>query len=479
MAVLDHLEPKSVFGFFEQMCAIPHGSGNTKAISDWLVDFARQRGLEHYQDQLNNVIIIKEATPGYEDAPAVILQGHMDMVCAQAPDCAKDMAVEGLDLVVDGDTVYARGTTLGGDDGVAVAIALAILDSHDLPHPRVEAVITVDEETGMYGAFGIDVSPLKAKHLINIDSDMEGVFTVSCAGGNVSRITLPVSRAPFEGSALTITVGGLRGGHSGVEIDRGRGNANMVLGRVLQAVAMQTGLRVGAVSGGQKDNAIPVDARACVVVRDEAAARAVCEKLERELKNELRVNDPDVAVTVSAGACALPMDEKSTRAVLCLLTCAPNGIQAMSADMPGLVQTSLNLGVLTSDETGVYAGFCVRSSVDSQKQMLVERLDCLAAQLGGTLEVAGDYPGWEYMPQSRMRERMVEVFTQQYGHAPRVEAIHAGVECGLFAGKIPGLDCVCIGPDLTDIHTFHERLHIASLQRTWALVVEVLRRMKD
>lgn len=478
MSVLEHLEPTRVFTFFEQICAIPHGSGNTKAISDYLTAFARERGLEHYQDALNNVIIIREATAGYEDAPAVILQGHMDMVCAKAPDCTKDMEAEGLDLVVDGDTVYAKGTSLGGDDGVAVAIALAILDDDSLPHPRVEAVFTVDEETGMYGAFGLDVSPLRGRTMINIDSDMEGVFTVSCAGGNESRCIIPVSRAAFDGTVLKITVNGLKGGHSGVEIDQGRGNANMLLGRILRAVEKKTELRIGAVCGGQKDNAIPTDATALVAVKDTDAAKSVCLSMQDVLREELRVTDPDVSVSVMPGTCELPMDLASTGRVICLLTCAPNGIQAMSADIPGLVQTSLNLGVLTSTEDQVMASFCVRSSLDSQKQMLVDRLEALASQLGGRLEVAGDYPGWAYLADSPLRDTMVQVFTEQYGHAPRVEAIHAGVECGLFAGKIPGLDCVCIGPDLTDIHTCREKLHIASLQRTWALVVEVLRRMK-
>ncbi len=478
MAVLEHLEPENVFHFFEQMCAIPHGSGNTKAISDYLAEFARTRGLEHYQDDLNNVIIIKPATPGYENAPAVIIQGHMDMVCAQAPDCTKDMEKDGLDLFVDGDTVGAVGTTLGGDDGVAVAMALAILDSDQLSHPRVEAVFTVDEETGMYGAFGIDVAPLQGRAMINIDSDVEGVFTVSCAGGNVSCCTVPVERAPFEGAALNITVDGLKGGHSGVEINQGRGNASMLLGRVLRAVEKKTNLRIISVRGGEKDNAIPVEACAAVVADNADMVRAVCTDMQEALANELRATDPGVRVTVTDSQYDQPMDQPSTAKIICLLTCAPNGIQAMSAEIPELVQTSLNLGILTCDRDAVYASFCVRSSVDSQKQMLVDRLESLAAQLGGTLEVAGDYPGWEYMPDSPLREKMVEVFTRQYGYPPKVEAIHAGVECGLFAGKIPGLDCVCIGPDLTDIHTFRERIHIASLQRTWALVTEVLRQMK-
>lgn len=479
MAVLGHLEPQSVFLFFEQICAIPHGSGNTKTISDWLVRFAQARGLEHVQDAWNNVIIIKKATAGYENAAPVILQGHMDMVCAEAPACKKDMAHEGLELAVEGDTVYAKGTTLGGDDGIAVAMALAVLDAHDLCHPRVEAVFTVDEETGMQGAMHLDTGILKGKRMLNLDSEVEGVFTVSCAGGNVSRCVLPVERADFSGAGFTISIDGLQGGHSGVEIHKGRANANVLLGRVLYALRQKTAFRIAAVEGGRKDNAIPVSARAAVVVAGEEAVRTVCADMQASFRNEYRVTDPGVSVTVSAEPCGTPLDEASTGRAVCMLSCLPDGIQAMSADIPGLVQTSLNLGILTTEAQAVTASFCVRSSVASQKQMLVNRLHCLMTQLGGRLEVSGDYPGWEYRKESPLRELMTEVFTEQYGHAPKIEAIHAGVECGLFAGKIPGLDCVSFGPDLTDIHTFRERMHIASVGRTWALVTEVLRRMKE
>ena len=479
MAILEHLEPRGVFRFFEEMCAIPHGSANTKAVSDWLMAFARERGLEAYQDQLNNVIIIKEATAGYENAPAVILQGHMDMVCEKAPDCEKDMEKEGLDLAVDGDTVYARGTTLGGDDGIAVAMALALLDADDIPHPRLEAVFTVDEEIGMLGAVGMeDVSMLRGRRMLNLDSEVEGVFTVSCAGGNLTKCTLPVCRETFGAEFLTVTVGGLRGGHSGVEIDKGLGNACMLLGRVLTACGRETALRLVSVSGGLKDNAIPREASAVVAAADTREIRAVCARLDAELKNEYRTTDPEVFVSARDGGAGLPMDEDSTRRILAFLTCAPNGIQAMSADIPGLVQTSLNLGILTTGDETVDASFCVRSSVDSQKQMLVERLECLTETLGGSVGVFGDYSGWEYRSDSPLRELLVEVFTEQYGHAPKIEAIHAGVECGIFAGKLPGLDCVSMGPDLTEIHTCRERLHIASVQRLWAMVLETLKRMK-
>ena len=478
MAILEHLEPRGVFRFFEELCAIPHGSSNTKAVSDWLMDFARERGLEAYQDGLNNVIIIKEATSGYESAEPVILQGHMDMVCEKAPGCAKDMEKEGLDLAVDGDAVYAEGTTLGGDDGIAVAMALAILDADDIPHPRLEAVFTVDEEIGMLGATALDVSMLRGRRMLNLDSEEEGVFTVGCAGGNLTQCTLPLTRAPYAGKALTVTVGGLRGGHSGAEIDKGLGNANMLMGRLLYAASRKAELRLVEVNGGLKDNAIPRETVATLVTTDPEAVLAVCRELDAQLKNEYRTTDPNVFVTAAESTASLPMDDDTTRRVLCFLTCAPNGIQAMSADMPGLVQTSLNLGILKTEKDAVIASFCVRSSIDGQKQMLVERLTCMTEALGGTVEVFGDYSGWEYRPDSPLRELLVEVFTQQYGHAPRIEAIHAGVECGIFSGKLPGLDCVSMGPDLTEIQTCREKLYISSVQRLWTMVLETLKRMK-
>lgn len=477
MDVLAQLEPQSVFRFFEQMCAIPHGSGNTKAISDWCADFARARGLEYHQDADNNIIIIKGATPGYEQAEPVILQGHLDMVCEKEPGCAKDMEKEGVELEVDGDWVRAKGTTLGGDDGIAVAMALAVLDAEDIAHPRVEAVFTTDEETGLLGAASIDTSPLRGRRMINMDSEAEGVFTVSCAGGNTTSCMLPLGREDFAGCGLRITVGGLTGGHSGAEIDKGRANANMLMGRVLQAVDARTGLRIVSVSGGLKNNAIPVESVADVVVADEAAARETVARMHDTLRAEYRLPDPGLFVSVQAEGAPQPaMDAATTGKVICMLTCLPNGIQAMSADIPGLVQTSLNLGILTTTGQELCAVFSLRSSLDSQKEMLKRRMACLMAQLGGRVAFEGEYTGWQYQEHSPLRELMAEVFTEQYGKPPKIEAIHAGLECGLFAGKIPGLDCVSIGPDLLEIHTPRERMSIASVQRVWKMLLEVLKR---
>ena len=479
MNVLSHLEPKCVFSFFEEICAIPHGSGNTKMISDYLMDFAAKRGLEAYQDELNNVVIIKEAAPGYEAAEPVILQGHMDMVCEKAPGCEKDMETEGLDLAVEGDIIYAKDTTLGGDDGIAVAMGLALLDAKDLGHPRLEVLFTVDEEVGMTGADGMDVSMLRARRMLNLDSEAEGIFTISCAGGCMSKCAMPVSREECAWARMAITVGGLEGGHSGMEIHTGKGNAAMLLGRVLAAAAKETELRVVSVYGGLKDNAIPREATAVIAAADQNAAAAAVNAMDAALKREYRAADGGVFVECS-DACAEgdPMDADSTRRTIALLTCAPNGVQEFSHEIEGLVQTSLNLGILASDETSVKATFCVRSSVESQKQMLRDRLVCLMGILGGSVEVTGDYPAWEYRAESPLRELMVEVYREQYGKDPKIEAIHAGLECGLFAGKLPGLDCVSIGPDLTEIHTTREKMHISSVRRVWEMTVEVLRRMK-
>ncbi len=479
MQVLEHLEPKQVFSFFEAMCAIPHGSRNTKAISDWCVAFAKERGLEHYQDEANNVIIIKPAAPGYEAAQPIILQGHLDMVCEKAAGCPKDMDREGLDLAIDGDYVYAKGTTLGSDDGIAVAMAMAILDDKSLPAPRIEAVFTTDEEIGLLGATALDVSTLKGREMLNLDSEAEGIFTVSCAGGNTTACILPVTRTAFAGATLTVTVGGLTGGHSGAEIHKGRANSNMLMGRVLLTLAQKMDLRIQRVDGGLKDNAIPVETRATLVVSDLQAAEQLAGEMEKTLQNEYRTTDPALFVRAEAAqSTQLPLDQASTGKVICMLQCLPNGIEAMSAEIHGLVQTSLNMGILVTEEDVVRASYSVRSSVDSQKQMLKERLSCLMEQLGGRVEFSGEYTGWQYQEHSPLRERMVAVFQEQYGKAPKIEAIHAGLECGIFAGKMPGLDCVSIGPDLLEIHTPREKMSISSVQRVWAFLLEVLKRSK-
>lgn len=433
MPVLSDLEPREVFAWFERLCAIPHGSHHAKAISDYLVAFARERGLACRQDAANNVVIRKAASAGYENAPVVMLQGHIDMVCEKDADCGKDMETEGLDLFVDGDVIGAR---------------------------------------------ALDASDLKAKYLINIDSEEEGVLTVSCAGACRTLCTLPVTRVPFDGQTLRVRISGLVGGHSGEEIHKSRANANLLLGRALDEMSRAGALRLIRVSGGAKDNAIPREAEAVVRTGDAAALRGAVEALAAALRAEYHAADGHITVTVTETDDGLtPMDAASTERAITLLLCAPNGVVEMNMDVPGLVQTSLNLGRLTSDEASLRASFMIRSSINSQKNAVASRLARLAEALGGQTELDSDYSAWPYRPESPLRDRVAEVFYEQYGEKPRIAALHAGLECGILSGKLPELDCISLGPDLNDIHTPRERLHIASTERTWRLLLGTLKRL--
>lgn len=478
MGVLSNLEPQKVFYYFEEITKIPHGSGNVERISDYLVEFARERNLFCVQDEVKNVIIVKEATEGYEEEPAVILQGHMDMVAVKKPDCDIDMKTEGLKIAVDGDKIYAEGTSLGGDDGIAVAYALAILDSDNVKHPRLEVVITVDEEVGMDGARAIDLSMLKGKRLLNLDSEEEGIFLTSCAGGARVRCSVPVKREACEGVAYEVTVGGLLGGHSGAEIHKERGNSNCLFGRLLWNLAQVVPVRLVSVNGGLADNAIPRETKAVVMIEEKycATLEALVGGTAGEIKDELATKDPDFYLkleqcnTESMEAVTVEDTEK----VAMFLTALPNGVQGMSADMLGLVETSLNMGILESDESGVHAEFAVRSSVESAKHALIVKMKAVTLLAGGGMTMSGDYPGWKYRVQSPLREKMIALYEKMYGEKPLVEAIHAGLECGILGSKIEDLDCVSFGPNMRDIHTTEETLSIASTARVWEYLVALL-----
>lgn len=482
MRVLEGLQPAAALGFFETLCAIPHGSRDTKAISDYCVRFAQERGLSWQQDASNNVIIRKPASPGYEDHPTVILQGHLDMVCEKDANCDIDFSKDGLRLRHDDTYIFADGTTLGGDDGIAVAMALAILDSSEIAHPALEAVFTVDEEIGMEGAQGLDFSQLSARRMLNIDSEDEGIFTVSCAGGASANVSVGLTMAPNAAPCAKLTVSGLIGGHSGQEINKGRANANILLGRVLDALVQKLPVRLVSAAGGRKDNAIPNAAEAVLALAegDLPAAKQIVSACTADLRKEYAVADPGVTVTLEeADVCPQALTEEATLRVVRYLLLVPNGIAAMSMDIPGLVQTSCNLGIFHVADGVLTAVSSVRSSVASQKQMLLARFAALSQLLGGSLQVTGAYPAWEYRRESVLREKMAAVYEQQTGRAPKIEAIHAGLECGLFAGQLPGLDCVSFGPDLVDIHTAREKMSISSVQRTWKFLLGVLEALKD
>lgn len=480
--MLQHLKPANVFYYFEQLCKIPHGSGNTKKISDYIVSVAKEHKIRYIQDEWNNVILFKPATKGYENAPAIILQGHMDMVCEKEADSSIDFETDGLDLVVDGDWISAKGTTLGGDDGIAVAYGLALLAEEGIQHPELEIIFTVDEETGMDGAINIELSMLKGRTLINIDSEEEGILTCGCAGGMGVECVFSTSREEVQMIPATITVDGLLGGHSGVEIDKHRGNANILLGRVLEAVLSGVNGQLVKLEGGSKDNAITRFSTAIVAVNacDIQKITAIVAEQQQLLRHEYAVSDPDISVKVSYEALQSleVISFENSKKIVDFLIAVPYGVQEMSADIDGLVETSLNLGIMHLIEDKFTAIFSLRSSVKSRKEALKKKLSVITNAFGGECVSTGSYPAWEYNRNSALRELMVETYKELFGTEPTQAVIHAGLECGLLGEKLPGLDCVSIGPQMHDIHTPLERLSISSTKRTWEYILEILRKCK-
>lgn len=482
MSVLDGKKPEKVFMFFEKIASIPHGSGNVEAISNYLVEFAKERKLKYRQDEKLNVIIWKDGTAGYEEAESVILQGHMDMVAVKTADCDKDMEKDGLDLQVEGDFLSAKGTSLGGDDGIAVAYALAVLDSDDIAHPPIEAVFTVDEEIGLLGATFLDASDLKGKKLLNMDSEDEGVFTVSCAGGATVECVLPFKTEPINAQIIEIKIDGFTGGHSGVEIDKGRANTNCVLGRILLNIFQNVGMRIMAVNGGEKDNAIAKISEAAIAVLPETVEKTkeIIETTFAEVKEEYKTTDPNakIQLNVMEEGFTEALSGPATLSTIIALVNMPNGIQRMNPDMPEMVQTSLNLGILRTNERAVSLSYAVRSSKESEKKFLIEKLRSLTEIFGGEVKVSGEYPGWEYKADSTLQDVAVKAYESLYGKEPIVEGIHAGLECGLFADKIEGLDAISFGPTMKNVHTTEEVLSISSTERTWELLVKILEMLK-
>lgn len=480
MSVLEGKEPQRVWHYFEEICKIPHGSGNVEKISNYLVEFAKAHGLSCVQDEMKNVIIKKSATPGYEEEPCVILQGHMDMVAVKKPGSDIDLKKDGLKLCTQDDYLYARDTSLGGDDGIAVAYALALLDAEDIPHPALEVIITVDEEVGMDGAREIDLSDIQGKRMLNLDSEEEGIFLTSCAGGARINCHFPVSMQEYAGEEYRISVEGLLGGHSGEMIDKERGNANMIMGRLLYRLSEALPLHLVSLEGGLADNAIPRHTVAQVILSEEHSKlfENILNKTEQDIKKELCTKDPDFQITtVHLGeTLKISTDEESTMRFTEALMAFPNGVQAMSAEVPGLVETSLNLGImqLSAEKRQAVCAFSVRSSIESAKYALLSKVEVITRMCDGTSVITGEYPGWAYRVDSPLREKCVAVYEKMYGKKPQLTAIHAGLECGLLAGKIQDLDCISLGPDMQGIHTTEEKLSISSVQRVWEYLLSVL-----
>ncbi len=501
--MLSYLEPNRFFYYFEELTKIPHGSYNIDAISDYLASFGRRCDLETYQDEYKNVIMIKEASEGYENEPPIIIQGHMDMVAVHKPELDVDMKTEPLKVRVNEaeDYIYAEGTSLGGDDGFAVAATLALLEDESLKHPRLEVVITTNEETGMEGARGIDLSMLKGTRLLNLDSEDEGIFLTSCAGGLRINADFPVRSisAPSDAYIYEIEIGGLLGGHSGEEIIKGRANSNKLAARMLKAIAGENKVYITSLKGGLADNAIPRVTTIKVVVTDPGSFEDKLRIFEEEVRNEFHIKDPGFTCRIISNKSFDELTKEVNAPVIYDVTDAldflftvPNGVQAMSADIEGLVETSLNLGIVelidgfgnvtgrnvtdgydVADDKAVsslHATFSVRSSIESAKKELTDRVLTLVKTYGGNAVITGDYPGWAYRSDSPLRDKMCALYEKMYGKKPILKAIHAGLECGLLNNKISGLDCVSIGPDMKDIHTTEEKLYISSSRRVYEFV---------
>lgn len=486
MNTLKGLEPANVFAYFEKISSIPHTSFHEKELSDYCASFAKEHGFFYKQDDMGNVIIIKEATVGYEDAVPVMIQGHLDMVGDKTPDCTLDLEKDGLILKIEGDYLTADKTTLGGDDGIAVAYALALLDAKDIPHPRLEAVFTVSEEVGLLGASAIDLSCCKAKRLLNIDSEAEGVLTVGCAGGRRITSTLPVTREAVTGTLLNLKFTGLQGGHSGMEIHKGRANANVLMGRFLLYLNNRLSYSLVSLSGGVKENVIPNNSQASIVIAPELKEtfKQVVADFQAAISTEYAAADPNIRLIYSVTGCLddtgkakqtiEALDAASLNRVLAAINAMPNGVQTMSMDLPGLVETSLNTGVMELSEAEFTLRLSVRSSITSAKEYLYDKIVALTESLGGAVSYVGDYPAWPYSRDSKLRDLCVEIFEKQYGKKPVIEVIHAGLECGILSSKIEGLDCISFGPNLLDIHTSNERMEISSVQRVWEYLKAIL-----
>lgn len=476
--ILEGLEPSRVFHYFEEISSIPRPSYKEKEISDYLVSFAKERGLEHYQDDLFNVVIIKEASEGREGDEPIIIQGHMDMVCEKEADCEKDMDTEGLDLFIDGDFVKAKGTTLGADDGAAVAIALALLEDDEISHPRLEFVCTVSEETGMEGAHRVDLSMLKGHNLLNLDSEGEGEVLASCAGGGRLGISYRVSRDTVaEGTGIRVVIGGLVGGHSGTEINKGRANANLLMARCLRRVLQHHKIKLVEFEGGTKDNAICRQSN-CLMTAEvdevEDIKRLLLDEIDR-IKVVYSAADPDISIDITEENLVKgEITCEETQLIVRMLLSLPNGVIRMSDHIEGLVETSLNLGILKLNDESFDTAYSLRSSVGAAYDALRENMRFMAEGYGADVKEMSEYSAWEYVEVSPFRDRLKEIYMDKFGKELRVEAIHAGVECGILADKIEGLDAVSMGPDIFDIHTPEERMSISSMQRTYDFVRRII-----
>lgn len=480
MSKLKNLSPERVFYYFEQISSIPRDSGNMKKIADYCKNFAVSNKLEYTRDTADNVIIFKPASNGYENSDPIILQGHLDMVCQKNAESTCNFDTDGIDLYIDGDFIKANGTTLGADNGIAVAMILAILEDNTIAHPPIEAVFTVDEEIGMLGAIQMDMSVFKAHKMINLDSEEEGIVTVSCAGGKDINATLSINRINTIGTEVLFEIKGLTGGHSGIEINSGRVNADLLMGRMLNEISDICEYDIISIDGGNKPNAIPNHAAAKLCVKDLNTFNSAVSDCFNSIKEEIRHREKSFDINIETGTTGAfsVMDEKSKDRLLSAMLCLPNGVIEMSAEIENLVETSLNLGIFKTYDERIEICHSLRSSKKTALEFLTKRLSEIFKLFGFTYEASGYYPPWEYNSNSQLRDVFCKVYSEHCGNVPQIAAIHAGLECGVFASGINNLDCISVGPEMYGVHTTDERLSISSTNRLFKIIIDVLKSLK-
>ena len=476
--ILENYNPGEVLTHFEAISQIPRGSGNEKAVSDYIAQFASDLGHRVVQDPLNNLVIFKNPTAGYENNPPIILQAHLDMVCEKNVDTTHDFLTDPIHLYVDGDFIKAKGTTLGADNGLGVAMCMALLQATDIPHPPLEIILTVEEETGMAGAMGLDYSLLQGKRMVNLDNSNDSKFVMGCAAGATVACTMPVEWVAVDAdkTALTITVGGLIGGHSGSDIAKERGNAICILGQVLSTIHSQIPVGIANIAGGMKVNAIPREATATITIpkNQTSAVASILEACQNDLAIQFRATDPGLTISSQADSVGKVLTGGLGEHVIALLTLFPNGVHSRSMEIPGLVNASCNLGVAETTHEHFKILAMPRGAATLYLRQVERVVKSLGALLGAAVDFTERSPAWPYNPNSALLNSALPYYAPIFGEAPIIGAIHAGLECGLFAEKIPGLDIISIGPTNIDLHTPDERISLKSTAQYWEFICKLL-----
>ncbi len=478
--VLSGLKPEAVWNYFEEITKVPRPSKKEEKIIAYMIDWAKKMGFEYKTDKLGNVVVKKPATPGMENRKTICIQGHLDMVCEKNSDVEFDFDNDPLQIYVDGDWIKAKGTTLGADNGIGIAMGMAIMTTEGIEHPAIELLGTLDEETGLTGAIQLGTDLLDAEILINLDSEEDGAFTIGCAGGlNTSgTYKYEADAFPSDATAFQMSLKGLRGGHSGIEIHDGRANAAKLLTRIVWNLLRKYGVNLSSFNSGNKHNAIPREAFAVVAVPNATVQefKDVVAKCNETMQKEYATKEPNLILTAEeVKAPSKIMKNEFAKRLMSSFYAMPHGVIRMSPDIKGLVQTSTNFAIIETRENEIYVLTSQRSSVETEKKF-VEGMVVSALELGGAAVQSGDgYPAWEPNVNSPILNQAKDIFIKMYGREPKIEAIHAGLECGLIGEKYPGIDMLSFGPELQDVHSPDERINIPSTERCWNLLVEIVK----